>query len=45
MKMSALTTFIEIVLGVIIYFAILFLFKNELVFEGIKIIKKKFKKA
>ncbi len=45
MKMCALTTFIEIVVGSIVYFAILYLFKNELVMEGIKIVKKKFKKA
>ncbi len=45
MKMSALTTFMEILLGSIVYFGILLIFKNELVMEGIKIIKKKFKKA
>ena len=45
MNMSALSTFIEIVVGSIVYFGILLIFKNELVMEGIKIIKKKFKKA
>jgi hypothetical protein len=45
MKMCALTTFLEILTGSIVYFAILFLFKNELIMEGIKIVKKKFKKA
>ena len=45
MKMCALTTFIEIVVGTIIYFGILLVFKNEFVLEGINIIKKKFKKA
>lgn len=45
MKMCALTTFMEILLGSIVYFGILLIFKNELVMEGIKIIKKKFKKA
>ena len=45
MKMCALTTFLEIGCGAITYFIVLYLFKNELLFEGIKMIKKKFKKA
>jgi O-antigen/teichoic acid export membrane protein len=44
-KMCALTTFIEIVVGTIIYFGVLLIFKNEFVLEGINIVKKKFKKA
>ena len=45
MKMCALTTFIEILIGVLVYFIILYMFKNELLLEGINIIKKKLKKA
>ena len=44
MKMCALTTFIEVVSGGLVYFVILYLFKNELVLEGIKIVKNKVKK-
>ena len=42
MKMSALTTVIEIIAGITIYFTILLMFKNDLVIEGLNIIKKKF---
>lgn len=45
MKMCALTTFLEILAGSLVYFGILYVFKNELLFEGINIVKKKFKKA
>jgi O-antigen/teichoic acid export membrane protein len=41
MKMSALTTVIEIIAGITIYFTILLMFKNDLVIEGLNIIKKK----
>ena len=45
MKMCALTTFLEVGAGAITYFIVLYLFKNELLLDGIKMVKKKLKRS
>ena len=44
MSVSMITTFIEIIVGGLIYFGIMFLFKNEIVLMGVNMFKKKLKR-
>lgn len=41
---SMITTFIEIIIGSLIYFGVMFLFKNEIVLMGVNMFKKKLKR-